>query len=135
MCVCFWRCMCVCFWGGGGVSLWVVTCLCPIHVAFCQVLTNAFVVLPIVRLSCEFHFLCAILISLTMPIKGNVFEKKNKNKKTFAFLWRLPYYLPFPVMNVPSSSTVVPLSLMIMICVLPDYYQGDVFEVFKEGDI
>lgn len=73
--------VCVCFWEGGGVSLWVVTCLCPIHVAFCQVLTNAFVVLPIVRLSCEFHFLCAILISLTMPIKGNVFEKKNKKKK------------------------------------------------------
>lgn len=66
-------------WGEGGGSLWVVTCLCPIHVAFCQVLTNAFVVLPIVRLSCEFYFLCAILISLTMPIKGNVFEKKEED--------------------------------------------------------
>lgn len=71
VCVILGRCVrvflevCVCVGGGG--PLWVVTCLCPIHVAFCQVLTNAFVVLPIVRLSCEFHFLCAILISLTMP--------------------------------------------------------------------
>lgn len=34
-----------------------------------------------------FFFLCAILISLTMPIKGNVFEKNNKqqkHKKTFS---------------------------------------------------
>ena len=85
MCVCFWRCVYVCVVGEGrGGSLWVVTCLCPIHVAFCQVLTNAFVVLPIVRLSCEFYFLCAILISLTMPIKGNVFEKKSK--KLFLFV-------------------------------------------------
>lgn len=91
---CMYVCMSLWFWAGtrvflevcvcvSGGSLWVVTCLCPIHVAFCQVLTNAFVVLPIVRLSCEFHFLCAILISLTMPIKGNVFEKKTK--KLFSF--------------------------------------------------
>lgn len=39
-----------------------------------------FVVLPIVLLSCEFYFLCAIVISLTMPIKGNVFEKKKPPK-------------------------------------------------------
>ena len=119
VCVCVWVCVGVCVWwggrgGGSGVSLWVVTCLCPIHVAFCQVLTNAFVVLPIVRLSCEFHFLCAILISLTMPIKGNVFEKKKRKKKkkeNLSFFSWLPYYLPFPVMNVPSSSAVVPLSV------------------------
>lgn len=90
-------CVCVCVEGGSGVSLWVVTCLCPIHVAFCQVLTNAFVVLPIVRLSCEFHFLCAILISLTMPIKGNVFEKKKKKtkkKENLSFFPWLPPIIP-----------------------------------------
>lgn len=64
-------CVCarLCVFSGEGLGV-VATCLCPIHVAFCQVLTNAFVVLPIVRLSCDFHFLCAVLISLTMPIKG-----------------------------------------------------------------
>lgn len=42
-------------WGFWGVAV-CFFCRCPFHVAFCQVLTNAFVVLPIVRLSCEFHF-------------------------------------------------------------------------------
>lgn len=49
--------------------------LSPTHVAFCRVLTNAFVVLPIVQFSCELYFLCVSLISLTMPIKGNVFQR------------------------------------------------------------
>lgn len=85
MCVLVGMCAFLDVWGWG-LSLWVVTCLCPLHVAFCQVLTNAFVVLPIVRLFCELYFLCAIVISLTMPIKGNVFEqKKKKEQKCVSF--------------------------------------------------
>lgn len=94
MCVCDLRRACVCLIGGGGrwgLSVCVLSTLpsaksLPMPLWF--YLLYDFLV--------NFIFLCAILISLTMPIKGNVFEKP------LSF-----FYLPFlPVMSVPSWSMV-----------------------------
>lgn len=46
-------------------------------------------------------FKCAILISLTMPIKGNVFEKK-KGKIMSLFPVYVPVYVPYLCDECPS---------------------------------
>lgn len=50
----------------------VIFYLSPILVAFCWVLTNAFVDVRIVQSLLWTLFLCVVFISLVMPIKGNV---------------------------------------------------------------
>lgn len=105
MCVCDLRRACVCLIGGG------VICLCPIHVAFCQVLTNAFVVLPIVRLSCEFHF---FMCNSHQP------HHANKGK----CVWKTSVFLLSPL----SACDECPLMEhgVIMIC---DH--GDILEAWR----
>lgn len=117
MCLCVYTNASVCVWlyrlysrggvgcGWAGVEEKGVGCylsfLSPIHVAFCWVLTNAFVVLPIVQFSCELYFLCAILISPTMPIKGNVFQRNalDTSNLFYSFFPLLPFVFLFDGKN------------------------------------
>ena len=64
-------------------------------------------------------------------------EKKKKRKPFFLFV--APLLSPFPCDECPfikrCCTTFSQRRGMIMICALSDYYQGDILEVFKKGDL